>query len=259
LNQYKEFKALHEEGSFLILPNAWNVNSALLYESLNFNAVATSSGAISEMLGYDDAQQIPLDIYLYLISQIKSAITIPLSVDLEWGYGRSIDQIIENIEKLISIGVSGINIEDSEVVLGKRNLKNAAEYGEFLGKLIEVKNTRKLEIFINVRTDTYLLDIENRLEDTIKRIALYESVGVDGIFIPGVYKPQEISQITSCTKLPVNVMSWPNLPDFGELKSMGVRRISFGNFVFKNVYNELTTKINDVMVNQNSESLFEKV
>src|SRR6266702_1717243 len=110
---FKRFKDLHESPYLFVLPNVWNVKRALLLQEKNALAIATSSAAVADSLGYKDGEEMAFDDYLFVISRIVSSVKIPVSVDMEMGYGGSHEEIYEHILKLIDLGVAGINIEDS--------------------------------------------------------------------------------------------------------------------------------------------------
>src|SRR3569833_1559347 len=114
MDQYEKFYQLHHHQKPLILANAWNAKSAQLIEEAGFEAIGTSSGAISSSLGYDDGEKIPFDELLYIVQRIKASIKIPLSVDMERGYTDDLTVLTDNIKRLIDSGVSGINIEDAQ-------------------------------------------------------------------------------------------------------------------------------------------------
>ena len=113
MNHYETFYQLHQQNKPLIIANAWNVKSAQIIEQNGYEAIATSSGAISNSLGYEDGEKIPFSELLYIVQRIKSCTNVPLSVDLEKGYSDNISELIENIQRLVDIGVAGINLEDS--------------------------------------------------------------------------------------------------------------------------------------------------
>lgn len=256
ISHYEIFKKLHESEKPLVLGNVWNVQSAKVFEQLKFDAVGTSSAAIAKSLGYEDGENIPFEEYFYLIKRISENINIPLSVDLEAGFGNEIDTIFSNIKKLAEIGIAGINIEDSIV---KNSSRIILPPGEFTGKLIEIckkLDQEKVEIFVNVRTDTYLLNLENKLNETKNRIHLYESANIDGIFIPCITSVNDIKELVNSTKLPINVMCMPDLPSFKTLSDLGVKRISMGNFINDFVYAQMEKKMNEVTADQNFNSLF---
>lgn len=136
------------------------------------------------------------------------------------------------------MGVVGINIEDS-VVENKRTLLDKNEFAKTLSKVRQLLDKANVNMFINVRIDTFLLGHPNAIVETKKRIKLYENVGADGIFTPCIEKKIDIEEIVSSTNLPLNVMCMPNLPNFDILEKLGVKRISMGNLLFDKMYNGL--------------------
>ncbi len=114
MSNYEIFYRLHHQNKPLILANAWNTKSAQLFEKNGYKAIATSSAAIANSLGYEDGEQISFGEMLYVVQRIISCINIPLTVDMETGYSNNISEVITNIEKLYDAGVAGINIEDSQ-------------------------------------------------------------------------------------------------------------------------------------------------
>ncbi len=235
---YKQFKNLHQAEDLFVLPNVWNAKSAIIFQEKKFPAVATSSAAVANSLGYEDGEQMPFDDYLFVIKRILSSVRIPLSVDMEMGYGRSDEEILANIIKLIELGVVGINIEDSIITTSGRVLKEA----KLFAKTIEyVKNklvSKNLNPFINVRCDTFILNVANKQQETNKRLKIYETTGADGIFLPCISAENDIAEAVSNTQLPLNVMCIPGLPDFETLNKLGVKRVSMGPFLFNKIYND---------------------
>jgi 2-methylisocitrate lyase-like PEP mutase family enzyme len=174
---------------------------------------------------------------------------------LESGYSRNPKEIASNIKKLASLGVVGINIEDS-IVEKNRTLINAEKFANTLSEMVETLRKENIDIFINARTDTFLLGIPNTVEETKKRIILYENTGINGIFVPCIEQISDIKEIVNCTKLPVNVMCMLNLPDFDTLNKLGVKRISMGNFIFDNMYNQFKTKIQEILIQKSFKPIF---
>lgn len=247
MNNYEIFHQLHQQNEPLILANAWNVKSAQLFEKNGFKAVATSSAAIANSLGYEDGEKISFEEMLFVVQRIIACINIPLSVDMETGYSNNISEVITNVEKLHHIGVVGLNIEDSQ---GK---------GQFIKKLNGIKNhlvKNNMQLFVNARTDGFLLNLPSALEITLERIKPYEDAGADGIFVPFIAEKESIKKITAATLLPVNVLCMPGLSSFKDLAECGVRRISMGNFLFKAHYNHLETLINNINAQQSFAPLF---
>ncbi len=250
------FKKLHEEDEILLLGNVWNVQSAKIYEKLGYKALATSSSAVAQSLGYEDGEQMSFEEYFYIIKRIKKSVSIPLSVDLEGGYGSTGEMITSNIIKLLEIGVVGINLEDSYVADGVRQLLSQEVFFERLKDILAILKEKKKDIFINIRTDPFLLGMENALEETLKRVEWFEKLNIDGIFIPGMVHESDIQTVVGSTSLPVNVMSLPGLPDFDTLRSLGVKRITSGAFLNRHIYRELENISNAITHNKSFNPLF---
>jgi 2-methylisocitrate lyase-like PEP mutase family enzyme len=247
MDNYETFYKLHQQKKPLIIPNAWNVKSAQIIEQNGYDAIATSSGAISNSLGYPDGEKIPFSELLYIVQRIKSCTNIPLSVDLETGYTDNPRELIENIQRLVDIGVAGINLEDSqgeEIYLKKlRAIKNHL-----------TKNNQKL--FINARTDGFLLKLESPLETTLKRAKLYQDAGADGLFVTAIADTAMIKEIAASTTLPLNLVGSPNLSSFKTLAECGVRRISMAVFLYKATYNHMENFVKEIKTEQSFTPLF---
>lgn len=247
MNNYEKFLQLHHQEKPLIIANAWNVKSAQIIENNGYDAIATSSGAIADSLGYADGEKIPFSELLYIVQRITSCTSIPLSVDLERGYTDDLAGLNDNIQKLIDVGVAGINLEDAqgeEIYLKKLNsVKNYL-----------TKNNQKL--FINARTDGFLQKLESPLERTLKRAKLYEDTGADGLFVTGVQDIALVKKITSSVTLPVNVVGVPNLSSIEALTKCGVRRISMAVLLYKATYNQLEKVIKDIKTEQSFAALY---
>ncbi|WP_100077206.1 isocitrate lyase/PEP mutase family protein [Chryseobacterium camelliae] len=250
------FKQLHYGEEPLLLGNVWNVESAKVYEKLGYKALATSSSAVALSLGYEDGEQMTFEEYFYIIKRIRASVSIPLSVDLESGYGSENDTVVSNIMKLIEAGVSGINIEDTKVIDGTRRLTDRNVLYEKLNDIFIRLGEDRHRVFINIRTDPFLLNIENALEETLARIPLFEELKADGIFVPGITSENDIRTVTASTSLPVNVMSMADLPDFDQLKELGVKRITSGAFMYKHIYREMEKAGQAITDEKNFSKLF---
>lgn len=171
-----DFNALHQQNQPLLLANVWDASSAQAAQQAGYQALGSSSAAIAAMLGYEDGEEMSFDELFYVVSRIKTVSELPLSVDLEAGYGATTSHIIDNIRRLAQLGVSGINLEDSHVVDGTRRLDDAER---FAVKLQEI--TRACPgLFVNVRTDTFLLNVQDALVQTLYRGQLYAKHGACG-------------------------------------------------------------------------------
>jgi 2-methylisocitrate lyase-like PEP mutase family enzyme len=247
MTDFEKFQALHHAELPLLLPNVWNAKSAQIVENSGYKAMATTSGAIAESLGYKDGEQIPFEELFYMVKRIKASTTIPLSVDLERGYAEDTNTLNAYVQQLIDIGVAGINLEDAQ--------------GEeiYLKKLVGLKNyllKTNQQLFINARTDGFLQKLDSPLEVTLRRAKLYEEAGADGLFVTGIQDMEIISKITSATKLPVNVVGISSLSSAAELGKHGVKRISMAVLLYKATYNGLEKMATAINSQQSTKILF---
>ncbi|WP_299996410.1 isocitrate lyase/phosphoenolpyruvate mutase family protein [uncultured Cedecea sp.] len=250
-----DFTQLHHQNSPLLIANVWDVSSARAAQQAGYRALGTSSAAIAAMLGYEDGEFIPFDELLYIVSRIKSAGSLPLTVDIEAGYGQTASEIVDNIKRLIQTGVVGINIEDSLVAEGVRQLISPALFATRLQDIRSHLMRENLSVFINVRTDTYLLNHPQPLQETLLRGQLYQQAGADGLFVPCLTAENEMAVLSREIILPLNVMCMPDLPRFDVLWKVGVKRISMGNFV----HGALQSKLEEMLQSIGSQQSFSGV
>lgn len=251
------FTELHAQAHPLLICNVWDVPSARIAEQSGFQAIATSSSAAAHVLGYEDGENLPFSELLYLVKRIAANIQIPLSVDLEAGYSRDPLQVAHHIKQLAGLGVVGINFEDSVVEKGKgRSFVAAETFGKLLSTVRQQLAKDQVEIFINVRTDAYILKHSNPVAESQHRIPIYEAAGADGIFVPCVEQEDHIQQLVSSTSLPVNVLCMPNLPNFATLEKLGVKRISMGKFLFDNMHRHYEKALSTVFQEQSFSSIW---
>jgi 2-methylisocitrate lyase-like PEP mutase family enzyme len=250
-SQFQKFKALHQSKDLFVLPNVWNAKSAILFQEKQFPAIGTSSAAVANSLGYDDGERMPFSDYLFVINRILSSVKIPLTVDIERGYGKTNAEIYNNIEKLIELGVVGINIEDSTIVNSKGVLQEAGAFAKTIAYIKTKLETKNSKLFINIRCDTYILNVKNKQKETIERLNMYEETGADGIFLPCISNEDDIAETVANTKLPLNIMCIPGLPNFETLNSLGVKRVSMGPFLFNKIYGGITKLSEDIVAHKN--------
>lgn len=233
------FTQLHHQSAPLLIANVWDVPSALAAQRAGYQALGTSSAAIAEMLGYPDGEEMSFAELRYIVGRIRTATMLPLSVDIESGYAVSVDGIVDNVLQLSALGVAGINLEDSHVRDGRRELLDAKLFAERLRAIRERLTAHRVSLFLNVRTDPFLLGMPDALSVTLSRLTLYASHGADGLFVPCVHHPDDIAALVRQTALPLNVMAVPGLTDFPTLAELGVRRISMGNAVHSAIQTQL--------------------
>ena len=256
MNAYETFLQLHHQASPVLIGNVWDATSAKVFERNGFKALATSSSAIARSMGYEDGENIPFDLLVQIVERIINSIHIPLSVDMERGYGTDVSQIIKNIERLYDLGVVGFNIEDSNKN-EKLYLLPSDEFQNILASITNHLAKKNMLMFINARTDAFLLKIPSPLLETLERIRAYENAGATGIFVPFISDKNEIKKVTSATKLPVNVLCMPQLPGFNELAELGVKRISMGGAIQISATSSIETTIQTILQQQSFKSLYQ--
>ncbi|MHC8395155.1 isocitrate lyase/PEP mutase family protein [Pseudomonas sp. LB3P93] len=230
-----QFHQLHHDG-LLILTNVADATGARIVEQLGCKAVATSSAAVAWAHGYADGNALPLERLISTVESIARVISVPLTIDVEAGYSDDLTRVAEVIDAVIAAGAVGINIEDG------------AAPPELLARKIEVArqvaNRRNVKLFINARTDVYLRGLvpaEDRVAETLKRAALYQAAGADGLFAAGVTAKYEIEALCQGNSLPVNVLGLPGLPSPEELQALGVRRLSAGSGIAEFLYGAMAS------------------
>ena len=250
------FKSMHRAEEPLVVCNVWDVPSAKIAEKLGFLAIGTSSAAIASNLGKDDGENIKFSDLLSIVRAIGSSTRLPLTVDIESGFGDTPELIAKNIIELVNVGVVGINIEDSVVIEGQRRLCDIALFEKTLRQVRALLTEANIQVFINVRSDAFLLDVNEPLAVSIERINKYQKSGADGIFLPCLSEVNDIKSVVASTSLPINVMCVPGLPSFPELKTLGIKRISMGNFVHEAMLTSLSSKLMSIQREQSFQTLF---
>ncbi len=228
MNKYQLFKSLHASQEILFLGNTHDVLSAMLFEQAGFKALGTTSWGISNTLGCNDGENIEFNEYLNIVKKIIDNVNIPVSVDLEAGYGDSVETIVANVLGVADCGAVGINLEDS--LKKERGLRDLNEQTKILSNVrAKLDNNGFKDFFINARTDTYLQGVPNALQETLIRGKAYADSGVNGLFVPCVFTHSDIGTLVKNVALPINVLSLPQLTDLKKLNELGVKRFSIGN------------------------------
>jgi 2-methylisocitrate lyase-like PEP mutase family enzyme len=257
MNTFQKFKNQHEQNNPLYIGNVWDVNSAVILENKNYKALGTSSAAIATSLGYDDGEEMSFNELVQVVKTIIARTSLPLTVDLEGGYSRNPEQICKNIMQLNELGVVGVNLEDSVVIDGERQIVDATEYSNTIKVIKKLLTEEGIEIFINVRTDFYIMGLDNPLKATLLRSTLYEKAGADGIFVPCVTDEEDIKEIVSNISIPLNVMAMPTLPSSQNLQQLGVKRVSTGPFMYNKINEYFNNRLDAIHEYQSFDPMFE--
>ncbi|MGH8453117.1 MAG: isocitrate lyase/PEP mutase family protein [Nevskiales bacterium] len=227
----QRFHQLHSGGRVLVLPNAWDAASARIIEQAGAPAIATTSAGMAWSLGFADGERLPVEELLAACSRICRRVSVPVSVDIERGYGQNPEEVAVVVGALLKLGIVGVNIEDG-VIPGTHVLASPSVLGERIAAIRAVAQKHDVRLFINARTDTYFVpndDPAARLEDTVQRALLYVAAGADGIFVPGLAGLDEIVRIAKRVPRPLNIYAgYAGVPQVAELLRAGVRRVSLG-------------------------------
>lgn len=231
----EDFRQLHHHNTPLILPNIWNPLGALMLQDMGYKAVATSSSAIAQTLGWPDGERLPFDLLLKSLKLISGKVSIPVSADVESAYASAESKLEENINLLLDTGIAGINYEDSDKNTGE--LVPIEDQVRKIHLIRKISEARDIPLFINARIDTYThgdhLTRDQKLQETIKRAEAYKNAGADCIFPILITDPNHIKTLINEVDLPLNVMVFPGIPDLKELAQIGVKRISLGSGFMK--------------------------
>jgi 2-methylisocitrate lyase-like PEP mutase family enzyme len=225
------FRSLHQrDGKILILPNAWDVASARLFENMGFPAVATSSAGMLVSLGYPDGEDIGRELFLAAVARISGALSIPLSVDTLSGLGSTTEELTSTIEVVIALGAVGINIEDFDHHTKK--LLPLEKQLQRLKTIKELRESKNVPIVINARTDALRYaegDTSQKFDEAVHRAISFRDAGADCVYPMGLSDRELISKfVKALDNFPVNVMIRKGLPKVSELQELGVARVSFG-------------------------------
>ena len=243
----RTLRALHRPGEPLVLPNIWDGASARIVRDAGCPVAATSSAAVAEALGYRDGEATPVGEMLDAIARIAAAVTIPVTADLERGYGLAPAELVE---RLAAAGAAGCNLEDSDPRTGK--LVDADEQAAYLEAVRTAGRRAGLDLVVNARVDTYLAGTgtpADRLAEAVRRARLYLAAGADCVYPILATDPEAIATLVGESGGPVNILyrpATPPMPSLADLARLGVARVSFGAGLHRAVQVHLTRMVTDI-------------
>lgn len=222
------FAALHVKGDPLILYNIWDAGTAKALQEVGAKAIATGSWSVANAHGYADGEKLPLATVLNNLREIVDQVELPVTLDFEGGYARSLDPLRDNIAQVVATGAVGINFEDQ--IVGEKKLYRVEEQASRINAIYQAAT---LPLFINARTDVFLLDLnapvtEAKVAEVIERGLAYAEAGASGLFVPGLRDLASIEKVCKELALPVNVLMLAEMPSHQQLADVGVARISYG-------------------------------
>jgi len=230
-NKAIQFRQLHRGPGVLILPNAWDVASARIFEEAGFPAIATTSAGIAFSLGYPDGQRIPREEMLARIGRIVRAVLVPVTADVESGYGSTSEDAARTTRELIQAGVVGMNLEDGSSD-PSRPLIGFELAVEKIKAARQAAVDMRAQIVINARTDVYLLPGGNPDADyseALRRLLAFRDAGADCVFAPGLKDAETIGRLAKAVECPLNILAGVGTPSIPELATLGVARVSVGS------------------------------
>jgi 2-methylisocitrate lyase-like PEP mutase family enzyme len=230
-NQATIFRALHSGPEILLLPNVWDVASARLMEDSAYKAIATTSAGIAFSLGYPDGQKISREEMLESIARIVRAVKVPLSADVEAGYGDKPEDAALTARALVEAGAVGMNLEDATGD-PERPLVDLPLQLEKIQTVRETARELSVPLVLNARTDVYLLqvgDADKRYDEALHRLKAFRDAGADCVFLPGVRDPETIRRMVADLGFPLNILAGPGSPSVPQLRKLGVARVSLGS------------------------------
>ncbi|MEU8301188.1 isocitrate lyase/phosphoenolpyruvate mutase family protein [Micromonospora sp. NPDC048909] len=236
-------RAMHQPGAPLVLPNAWDCLSARLVEAAQLPAVATSSAAIADSLGYRDGEATPVGEMLDAISRIVAAVAVPVTADLERGYRMPAAELVE---RLATTGAVGCNLEDSDPRTGA--LVDAERQADFLAAVRAAATAAGIDLVLNARIDTHLAGPDRepgaRAAETIRRAHRYRAAGADCVYPILLRDDTEIAELVAAGA-PVNILAGNGLT-VARLAGLGVARISFGAQLYQSTRAHLAGLIGEL-------------
>jgi 2-methylisocitrate lyase-like PEP mutase family enzyme len=249
------FLKFHQDKEILVLLNSWDIGSSKLIEASGYKAIATTSMGIAASLGYPDCQVIQLSEMIEVMTGIVNAIQVPVTVDIEAGYGNNLNEIIDSAQKIIATGIVGINIEDSIDL--NPVLIDEMEFCERISAIRALSDSMGFHLVINARTDPFYTSTgstQEKLSESIRRGNKYREAGADCIFVQPVWEKETIATLVKEINAPINILANPTIgagvtPSISELQELGVARVSLGSglmkatlALIKKVANELSEK-----------------
>lgn len=228
------FHRLHAGPRVLLLPNIWDVVSARVVEQAGFPALATSSAAVAWTLGYPDGEQISREEMAATVARIARHVSVPVTADMEAGYGRRPEDAAATARAVIAAGAVGMNLEDAAE--GENELFDQALQVERIRAAREAATAAGVPIVINARTDVFLKQIgepTSRVGHAVRRLNAYREAGAACLFAPGVKDAATIGVLARETEGPLNILGGPGAPSVPELERLGVRRLSLGAGVMR--------------------------
>ncbi|MGA9475209.1 MAG: isocitrate lyase/phosphoenolpyruvate mutase family protein [Terriglobales bacterium] len=227
----EHFRALHIPGKPLVLFNIWDAGSAKAVGAAGAKALATGSWSVADANGFADGERVPLVLAIDNLRRIVGATELPVTIDLESGYGDASEVVGETIVLAIDAGAVGCNLEDSFPADGR--LRTTADQADRIRRARQMADAANIRFFLNARTDIFFQGPLEQHDDVmvveaIERARAYAEAGADGLFAPGLADIALVARLAKESPLPLNIMVGDRTPSTRTLAEHGVARVSHG-------------------------------
>jgi 2-methylisocitrate lyase-like PEP mutase family enzyme len=222
------FRAMHSGPPLLLLPNAWDAISARIIVAAGFHAIATTSGGVAWALGYPDGEAAPWDEVVAATARIARAVAVPVTADIETGYGASPEALAHSIGDIIAAGAVGVNLEDG-LRAGTPPIRSLDDAASRIRAARGAARTAGVPIVINARTDLYIKNIgdeSSRFDEAVARGRAYLAAGADCFYPIGLRDPATMGRLVAALNAPININVRAGSPSVAELEALGVARAS---------------------------------
>jgi len=222
------FRKLHQGPDILVLPNAWDAATARIFATAGFPAIASTSAGVAYAAGYPDGRGISRTEMVEAVRRIAAAVAVPVTADMEAGYGDTVEAAEATAEGVLAAGAIGLNLEDGY----EGRLLAVADQAARLRAVRRVADEAGVPLVINARTDVYLRQVgapETRFEEAVRRANTYREAGADCLFVPGVSDSETLGRLVEAIHGPINILAVAGTPPVSELQRLGVARVSTGS------------------------------
>lgn len=238
----RAFAEMHRPGDPVILYNIWDAGSARAVVEAGAQAVATGSYSVAAAQGYEDREQIPLDLLLTVAARIVLSVEAPVTIDFEGAYAAAPDEVAGNAARLFATGAVGCNFEDQ--IVGGEGLHAIDAQA---ARIRTMRGAAAAPFFINARTDLFLKQQDKSkhrelLGEAKERAAAYAEAGASGFFAPALFDPDLIAELCAASAAPVNIIALPGAPPAADLAAAGVARISYGPVPYRLAMKDLAAR-----------------
>ena len=247
----RKLRELVRAPKILVMPGAYDVLSALLFEQMGFKAIQGTSGGIAASLGYPDGEVMSRDLFLDVSGKFAAAVSVPFNADGERGYGDE-NEVQETVRALVARGVAGMNLEDGAGGKpgGARGLVPVSDQLRKIAAVMDTKRALGSEFFLNARVDAFHVitdDPKKALDEAIRRGNAYAEAGGDCIFYLNLHARDTIGIVAKEIKAPISILAGPQSPSVSELQDLGVARVSYGSGFLKAAIGETKRLVQEIL------------